>query len=135
MIRRGIELSLLFYREAEMPKTITVDGVEYVEKSAQLAEEKGGMRYCIVRCRDAGVHAGYVAARNGREVKLLESIRLWRWHGRTLSGLAIEGTDDPSACKFGPEVPEIDVLDACEVIPCTEAAEKSLRGVPEWQND
>jgi hypothetical protein len=108
---------------------ITINGIEYQRASTE------GFRYCIVRCRDAGVHAGYVAERNGREVKLLKSRRLWRWHGRTLSGLAIEGTTDIGACKYAPEVPEIEVLDACEIIPCTEAGQKSIEQVPEWTNN
>ena len=33
--------------------------------------------YVIVRCKDAGVHAGRLAAYNGREALLDEARRLW----------------------------------------------------------
>lgn len=118
-----------------MEEKVIINGIEYVPKSSTLAPSIDGMSYCIVRCHDAGVHAGFVKERNGREVTLLNSRRLWRWHGRTLSGLALEGTDDVSHCKFAPEIPEITVLDACEIIPCTEKAVRSIREeVPQWKN-
>jgi len=95
-----------------------------------------GLRYCIVRCTQAGVHAGFVKERNGQEVTLLKTRRLWRWWGKTLSGLASEGTFAPEKCKFSDEIEEITVLDACEIIPCTDKAIKSLReDVGPWQND
>ena len=121
-----------------MEEPIMVDEQKYVRADSiqSLAEPVDGMRYCIARCHDAGVHAGFVKEQVGREVVLLHTRRLWRWHGRTLSGLALEGTDNAEQCKFAPEIPEIKVLDACEVIPCTDQAIQSLRyGVKEWTND
>ena len=120
------------------PKTIMIDEQKYVRADSiqSLAEPVDGMRYCIARCHDAGVHAGFVKEQVGKEVVLLSTRRLWRWHGRTLSGLALEGTDDAEQCKFAPEIPEIKVLDACEVIPCTDKAIKSIRfEVKKWKND
>lgn len=117
-------------------KSITVDGVEYVPAdSALCTPDVSGLRYCIVRCRDAGVHAGYVKSTSGREVVLLKSRRLWRWHAKTLSGLATEGTTNASRCKYANEVPEITLLDACEIIPCTGAGRNSVTGMPEWKNE
>jgi hypothetical protein len=119
------------------PETIMIDDVLYVR--ADSVETKSavvdGLSYCVVRCHDAGVHSGFVKERKSREVVLLKSRRLWRWWGKTLSGLAIEGTTAPEKCKFADELAEITVLDACEVIPCTEIAMKSLRGVAKWTND
>lgn len=118
------------------PISIKIDDVEYVRAdSVKLATETDGMRYCIIRCKDAGVHAGWVKERAGREVVLVNSRRLWRWWGKTLSGLAMEGTFRPSDCKFAAEIPEIRLLDACEIIPCTQKAIDSLRGVAPWKND
>lgn len=120
--------------------SIEINGVKYiradqVQQMQQMADIEYGMRYCIVRCRDAGVHAGFIADHEGREVTLRLSRRLWRWHGRTLSGLAIEGTTDASQCKYAPEVPEIIVLDACEIIPCTQAGMESIRNMEPWRNE
>lgn len=120
------------------PETITIDSVRYVREDAvrNLAPSVDGLRYCIVRCRDAGVHAGFVKSHSGREVTLLKSRRLWRWWGKTLSGLATEGSFKPNDCKYANEIPEITVLDACEIIPCTEQGMRSIREeVGPWSND
>jgi hypothetical protein len=115
---------------------ITINGEVYVKKSLKdPAKSTDGFPYCIVRCHDAGVHAGFVERRDGREVELVHTRRLWRWYGKTLSGLATEGSHEPDSCKFSDEIPRITVLDACEVIPCSEQAMKSIReDVGPWQN-
>ncbi len=117
--------------------TIVVNGVTYIKQSAQVAEPVDGMRYCIIRCSGAGVHAGFVKSRAGKdEVELLKSRRLWRWWGKTLSGLATEGSFAPEKCKYADELPEITLLGVCEIIPCTDVAIKSIReDVGEWKND
>jgi hypothetical protein len=115
-------------------REVNINGEIYVKKS-ELAEEDG-LQYCIVRCRDAGVHSGFVLSRDGREVTLLHTRRLWRWYGKTLSGLATEGSHRPESCKFSDEIPRITVLDACEVIPCSSQAMKSIReDVGPWKNE
>jgi hypothetical protein len=117
---------------------IEINGVTYIRLDSvkYLAPPTvDGMRYCIVRCRDAGVHAGFVSKHNGREVTLLKTRRLWRWHGKTLSGLATEGTTDAKQCKYADEIDEITVLDACEIIPCSSVGQKSIREeVGRWTN-
>ena len=120
-----------------MNNSIMIDGVEYVRADLAPAQHRTeDMRYCIVRCHDAGVHAGFVGERNGREVELFETRRLWRWWGKTLSGLATEGTFAPEKCKFSDEIPRIVVLDACEIIPCSAKAMRSIReDVGPWKNE
>ena len=114
-------------------QTVVIGGVKYAPV-VELPESD--TPYCIVRCHDAGVHAGFVEHREGREVTLTHSRRLWRWWGETLSGLAINGSFAPEKCKYAPEVPKIILLDACEIIPCTEAGIKSIREtVGEWENE
>lgn len=91
-------------------------------------------QYCIIRTDRAGVFAGYVKSRNGSEATLADVRRLWYWHGAaSLSQLAMEGTSRPRDCKFTVVVPEMVVLGVIEIIPCTEAAEKSIRGVSVWR--
>ena len=85
--------------------------------------------YVIVRCRDAGVHSGILESHNGRECVLTESRRLWYWKtakGAFLSSAAIDGLSDES--KIGAEVPRIHLTENCEIIQCTDVAEKSIRG-------
>ena len=120
-------------------KSIVIDGEEYVRKadvSSELASVDG-LQYCVVRCYRAGVHAGFVKERNGTEVTLLKTRRLWRWFSRggALSGLSKYGTPDENKCKFSVEIEENTVLDACEVIPCTREAMDNIRNVKEWEND
>jgi len=117
-------------------KEVVIDGVRYTVFSPS-AESDTGKPYVIVRGRDAGVHAGWLESQDDASgtVVLSMSRRLWRWHGRTLSGLALEGTDDQSQCKFGDCLPLITLRGWCEIIPCTEAARRSLESVGEWVND
>lgn len=91
-------------------------------------------KYYIIRCDRAGVFAGHIKERNGREVTITDCRRLWYWEGAaSLSQLAMEGVKKPRNCKFTVTVPEMTVLDAIELIPCTDEGEKSIRGVPEWK--
>ena len=95
---------------------------------------KKGM-YVIVRGRDCGVHAGEFVSREGREVVLRNSRRIWYWKGAaSLSELAVHGAKDVAACKFGVPIPgAIELLDACEVIPCSPAGQKMIQCCPEWR--
>lgn len=91
-------------------------------------------KYVIVRGDRSGVFAGILANHSGREVTLTDCRRLWYWDGAaSISQLAVDGTVEPDDCKFTVVVEEISVLDAIEIIPCTEKAEKSIRGVGVWK--
>jgi len=116
-------------------KTVTIDGVEYVEKSsACMASPVDGMDHCIVRTYSAGVFAGYVKRREGKEVELVNARRLWYWSGASsLSQLALEGVKNPDDCKFPCEVPAIVLTEAIEIIPTTEAARLCINEVPIWK--
>ena len=102
-------------------------------KSNDIAASMIG-KYCVVRTYSAGVHAGIVTARNGREILLTDSRRIWYWEGAaSLSQLARDGTATPVKCKFSVPVEEILVTEAVEVIRCTAESEASIRGVQEWK--
>lgn len=121
-----------------MNEEITINGVVYVKKDdvtkLTKAEELDGMKYCIVRTYSAGVFAGYVESRNGREVVIRKVRRIWYWEGAcSISQLAKDGTAKPENCKFAVEVDKIEVLEAVEIIECTEKARESITGVPEWK--
>lgn len=116
---------------------ITINGIVYVPKTEAeeaKAKERGGMKYCIVRTYSAGVFAGYVESRNGREVVIRDVRRIWYWDGAcSLSQLAKEGTAKPKNCKFAVAVDKIEVLEAIEIIECTERAKENIEAVPEWK--
>ena len=91
-------------------------------------------QYYIVRCDRAGVFAGNIKSRDGREVVMTNARRLWYWEGAaSLSQLAVEGVKAPKRCKFTVTVPEVILLDAIEITACTDEAEDSIRGVPVWK--
>lgn len=91
-------------------------------------------KYYIVRGDRSGVFAGNIKERNGREVVMTDVRRLWYWEGAcSISQLALDGTNCPENCKFTVTLDEITLLDAIEIIPCTDKAEKSIRGVAEWK--
>lgn len=92
---------------------------------------KNGMigKYVIVRCRDAGVHAGVLVSHKGRECVLTEARRLWYWKPANkaafLSGVANEGLH-PDSMTSAP-VDRIHLTEDCEIIQCTERAAMSIR--------
>lgn len=91
-------------------------------------------KYYIIRGDRSGVHFGHIEERNGREVKIADCRRLWYWDGAaSLSQLANEGVKAPRNCKFAVTVSEVTVLDAIEILACTDAAVESINGVPEWK--
>ena len=52
--------------------------------------------YFIVRTYSAGVFAGEIESRNGKEVVMRNARRLWYWDGAaSLSQLAMEGVSEP----------------------------------------
>jgi hypothetical protein len=89
--------------------------------------------YVIVRTYSAGVFAGTLKSREGKEVTLTNARRIWRWEGSaTLSQLAQSGTSKPDQCKFPTEVSEILLLEAIEILAVSELAQQSIREVPVW---
>lgn len=118
------------------PETIKIDDVEYVraDKAQKPAAPRNGMRYVICRTYSAGVFAGYLESRNGREVVMRDARRIWRWEGAaSLSQLAVDGTSKPSGCKFPCEVDRVELLEAIEILDVTEKAKANIAGVPVWK--
>lgn len=92
------------------------------------------MAYKIVRTYSAGVFAGNVESRNGREVVMTNARRLWYWDGASsLSQLAMEGTKRPENCKFPCLVDRVELLEVIEILDVTEIAKKSIEEVPVWE--
>lgn len=91
-------------------------------------------KYYIVRSDRAGVFAGNIKERKGDEVTMTNVRRIWYWDGAaSLSQMAVEGVKKPQNCKFTVTVPEMTILGVIELIPCTDEAEKNIKGVPEWK--
>lgn len=108
---------------------INIDGIIYIPKE----EKTEGMEYKLIRTYSAGVFAGYVESRNGKEVVIRDAIRIWYWAGaNSLSELAALGTCKPNECKFAIPVDKILVTEAIEILDITEKAKKSIEGVKAW---
>lgn len=100
----------------------------------QLEKEKSkGMQYVIVRTYSAGVFAGFLYRRNGKEAVLKQARRIWYWDGAaSLSELAVRGTVKPKNCKFPIAVPEVTLTEVIEIIPTSQEGRKSIESVPVW---
>lgn len=119
-------------------KEITIDGVKYIPAdsvaTAVPAKSVKGMKYCIVRTYSAGVFAGYLKSREGKEGVVVNARRLFYWDGAaSLSQLSQEGVTKPSNCKFPCEVPEVELVEIIEVIECSETARLNIAAVPVWK--
>ena len=111
-------------------KEIEINGVIYVPKSGV---EKPDGDYVVVRTYSAGVHAGHLESRDGKEVVLTNVRRLWYWKGAaSLSQLAGTGTSAPEDCKFPAPIATITLTEAIEIIPCTKQAQEIIESVEEW---
>ena len=114
---------------------IIINGVKYVPVDSFIARNTDGLPFVLVRTYSAGVHCGYLEERNGKEVTLLNAIRLWKWSGASAcSQLAMEGVKNHEDCKF--EIPTLRVVltEAIEVHTTTNKAEDSIKSVPSWKS-
>ena len=112
--------------------SIIIDGVTYVPESKVKPVAEGD--YSIIRTYSAGVFAGHIKSRDGKEGVITSARRLWYWSGAaSLSQLAVEGVSKPEECKFPCEVPELTVTEIIEILLCTEEARLSIAAVPVWK--
>lgn len=87
----------------------------------------------IVRGDRSGVFFGTITKKEGQEVTLKDCRRLWYWSGAaSISQIATDGVANPDGCKFTVTVEKIVILDAIEIIPCTEKAIANIEGVRKW---
>ena len=75
-------------------------------------------RFCLIRTYSAGVHIGkvvYINPQNSMELKLEDSLRLWRWEGGglSLSAVANNGIKGGRLNKTG----EVYLTNTIEIIP------------------
>ena len=83
----------------------------------------------IIRTYSAGVWCGTLSQKSGNEVILTNARRLWRWWAAesiSLSGVANFGIIEAKS-QIAPKVDGV-WLEAIEIIPTTDKAEKSIMG-------
>jgi hypothetical protein len=87
--------------------------------------KKTAKQYVIVRTYSAGVHAGTLVSRDGKEVVLEDARRIWFWKGaNTLHEIALHGVGVGS--KISEPVESITLTESIEVITATADAERNL---------
>lgn len=92
-------------------------------------------QYVIVRTYTAGVFAGTLAKREGKEVEMTGARRLWYWAGAaSLSQLAQSGTSRPKDCKFPEPVSTVVLTEAIEILAVTPEAQAIIEAVPAWKS-
>lgn len=82
-------------------------------------------QHCVIRTYSAGVHIGTVEKADGTSVLLKDAVRLYKWtEAFTLSEVATKGVG--SASRIAVSVPIIELTQAIEIIPTTDAARKTF---------
>lgn len=88
----------------------------------------------IIRGDRSGVFFGTLVRKDGQEVELKNCRRLWHWEGAaSISQIAVDGTTAPDDCKFTVTVEGIIIMDAVEIIPCSDKAIKVIESVKVWK--
>ena len=86
----------------------------------------------IIRARDAGVHFGELVSVSGRHVVLNKSRRMYRWWSAkesTLTAVAKYGLNLNQTLNIQSEINNQEILDACEILPCTKECIDSFKNV------
>jgi len=115
------------------PETIMIDDVKYIREDSIQQIRPADSDYVLIRGNRSGVFFGNLITKDGQEVLIGNVIRIYFWDGaNTLSELSAHGTCKPDECKFLAPIDRITVLDAIEIIPCTQKAVDSIKGVTSW---
>ena len=92
------------------------------------------MEKYLFRCDRSGVFYGEKVEIEGQRAKIRNARKIYYWNGAAcLEQLSAEGTKKPQDCKFTITVPEIEVYDLIQTLPCTDKAIESIEAVREWR--
>lgn len=93
-----------------------------------MATKKTVKPYVLVRAYSAGIHVGVLERKEGNEVTLSDTRRIWYWRGAfTCSELSQSGP--ASGSKISAAVPENTIREWIEIIPVSAEAEKRFREI------
>ena len=100
-----------------------------------LPEELHNLPFVLVRTYSAGVHVGFLFKRDGPDVTLKHSRRVYKWVGGalSLSELATTGPSDFAASQICVPVETMILTGAIEIISTTERAKQILLGMPNYE--
>lgn len=126
-----LDLIKLILCEPDKPKCSSLENNDFDFFSEDLQN-----KYVIVRTYSAGVHAGYLRKKQGDEVILEDSRRLFIWKTKksiSLSSVAMSGLDDKNSRVCEP-LP-FHWVQAIEIIPTSKEAEKNIVNFETTQQD
>lgn len=87
----------------------------------------------IVRGIQSGVYFGTLIRQEGNETELKDARNIWYWSGaNNLLDMAENGIKNLSASKISNTVGSIVLLDACEIVPCSQTAAECIEGAKAW---
>ena len=106
--------------------------------AAKKTTTKKQKMYVIVRCKDAGVHAGTLEKQTKEHLVLSDTRRIWYWNGAaSLSEIARFGLNPQksTSSKISAAVRsnQLRQTDVCEVLECSPEGEASIVGAPVWR--
>lgn len=115
---------------------IEINGIKYIPKSEAnnllSAEKVDGMPFVLIRGYGSGVQFGYLKSREGCEIVLINSRRIWSWNKATeTSQIAVSGIDAANS-KVTVVIPEKIITDAIEILFITKEGEANLKAQPIW---
>ena len=91
-------------------------------------------KYYIVRGDHSGVFFGKINYQDDKEVQMTDARCIWYWDGAaSIIELAQNGVRYPDECKFTVTLEEITIIDAIEIIPCTDKSTAIIKAVKEWR--
>lgn len=108
------------------------------KKKSAKKSPKEPQEYVIARCRDAGVHAGYLVSTSATHTVLRDARRIWYWTGAaSLSEIAVYGLNPQKSqgSKIAAPVKSVRLRDSdiCELTVCTDEGRASVTGAPVWR--
>lgn len=91
-------------------------------------------QYYIVRTVNAGVFFGKIKFINKESILMQDVRKLWYWEGAyAVEELALHGTKKPNNCRFTVIIPEMEIAEPVQIIPCTKESVESIQAVEIWQ--
>ena len=114
---------------------IVIEGKTYVPKGSEqtFAEKVDNMPFVLIRGYGSGVRFGYLKSRNGCEVELINSRRIWSWNGATETNqIDVSGIDNGNS-KVTVVVPHKIITDAIEIMTLTKQAADNLSNTSIWK--
>jgi hypothetical protein len=88
----------------------------------------------IVRTNRAGLFFGEIKSKNEKSIVMTNVRKIFYWDGAAApEQLALEGTKKPQNCKLTVIIPEMEIAEPIQIIPCTKESINSLKNIPIWK--